>query len=170
MLAPISPPAGAAVAGAARARWDCPGDGRVVIGPTSGELELAVSIALAGLLAGVLGWQRFRAGRPAGARTHALVAMAAAAFTLAGAEGFTGAGPHDPTRIAAQVVTGIGFLGAGTIFRARDHVYGLTTAATLWFAAGLGVMIGARLAWTAALVTLLALIVLTLGDRIEKGS
>jgi putative Mg2+ transporter-C (MgtC) family protein len=142
--------------------------GAMVDGPSASELGLTLRLALAGLLAAVLGWQRYRAGRPAGVRTHALVAMAAGAFALAGAEGFAGAGPHDPTRIAAQVVTGIGFLGAGTIFRARDHVYGLTTAATLWFAAALGVLIAAGLVWTAVLATVLALFVLTVVDRIEK--
>src|SRR5437588_9087510 len=100
--------------------------------PTTTDLTLTLQIALAGVLAAALGWQRHQAGRPAGARTHALVAMAAASFTLAGMYGFgpPGAG-RDTTRIAAQVVSGIGFLGAGTIFRAEDHVYGLTTAATL---------------------------------------
>jgi len=94
---------------------------------------MVLRLLLATVLAGALGWERHRAGRPAGIRTHALVAMAATAFTLAGVA-FTEGSARDPLRIAAQVVTGIGFIGAGTIFRSQDHVYGLTTAATLWVA------------------------------------
>lgn len=135
--------------------------------PTRTDLVLTLQISLAGLLAGLIGWQRHHAGRPAGARTHALVAMAAASFSFAGIYGFAPGGPQDPTRIAAQVVTGVGFLGAGTIFRAQDRVYGLTTAATLWFAAGLGVLIAAGLTWIAIFTTAIALVVLTVVGILE---
>jgi putative Mg2+ transporter-C (MgtC) family protein len=136
--------------------------------PTGADLAMTLQIVLAGILAGIIGWQRYLAGRPAGIRTHAFVAMAAASFSLAGAYGFNIGGPHDATRIAAQVVSGIGFLGAGTIFRAEDQVHGLTTAASLWFVAGLGVLIAAGLSWIAIFSTVIALFVLTsLGD-IEK--
>jgi putative Mg2+ transporter-C (MgtC) family protein len=136
--------------------------------PTEADLTLILQVALAGLLGGVLGWQRNLAGRPAGPRTHALVAMAAASFSLAGLYGFASTSPHDVTRIAAQVVTGVGFLGAGTIFRSEDHVFGLTTAATLWFAAAMGLLIAAGLTWIAILGTILALLTLFLG-RLEHG-
>src|SRR5258708_2709221 len=111
--------------------------------PTGLDLMLTLQSPPAGFLASVVGWQRHHRGRPA------RVAMAAVCFTVAGVYGFGPTRPPDVTRIAAQVVTGVGFLGAGTIFRAEDHVYGLTTAATLWFAAAVGVLVGAGLTWTA---------------------
>lgn len=129
---------------------------------------VTLQIALSGVLAGAIGWQRHRAGRPAGVRTHAFVAMAAASFTFAGIYGFATAAPHDATRVAAQVVTGVGFLGAGTIFRSEDRVYGLTTAATLWFSAALGVLIAAGLIWIAVFTTLLALVTLSLVGIIQN--
>lgn len=129
--------------------------------PTTSDFVLTLQIALAGVLASAIGWQRHHVGRPAGMRTHALVAMAAATFTLAGFYGFSLSPLRDPTRIAAGVVTGVGFLGAGTIFRFEDRVLGLTTAATLWFAAALGILIGAGLIWIAIFATALALVVLT---------
>lgn len=136
--------------------------------PTTTDLFIVLQIALAGVLAGGIGLQRHRVGRPAGVRTHALVAMAAAVFTLAGVYGFSASPLRDPTRIAAQVVTGIGFLGAGTIFRSQDNVVGLTTAATLWLAAGLGILIGAGLTWIAIITTGLTLVVLIVGGIIEN--
>ncbi len=136
--------------------------------PTGADLALTLQIALAGILGGIIGWQRHRAGRPAGVRTHALVAMAAASFALAGIYGFAPGGSQDPTRIAAQVVTGVGFLGAGTIFRAQDRIVGLTTAATLWFAAGLGILIAAGLAWVAIFITVLAFATLSLAGVFES--
>jgi putative Mg2+ transporter-C (MgtC) family protein len=135
--------------------------------PNSLDLTLTLQIALAGFLASVIGWQRHHVGRPAGIRTHALVAMAAVCFTVAGVYGFGSARPPDVTRIAAQVVTGVGFLGAGTIFRSEDHVFGLTTAATLWFAAAVGVLIGAGLTWTAVFATALVLVILIVARLIE---
>lgn len=121
----------------------------------------------AALLAGlVLGIERELRGHPAGVRTHVLVAVGAAVFTLAGAYGFPELARHpawDPTRVAAQVASGIGFIGAGAILRNGASVKGLTTAATLWLAASLGVLAGtgsyAILAAATALV-LLTLVVL----------
>ena len=95
--------------------------------------------------------------------------MASASFTLAGIYGF--GGPHvgvDPTRIAAQIVSGIGFLGAGTIFRAEHSVFGLTTAATLWYCAAVGVLIGGGLPWVAILLTVLAFLLLTVVGQLEN--
>jgi putative Mg2+ transporter-C (MgtC) family protein len=138
--------------------------------PTGTDLALTLQLVLAGTLAGIVGWQRHRVGRPAGVRTHALVAMAAASFAFAGLYGFGSLGPpeaRDPTRIAAQVVTGVGFLGAGTIFRAEHSVFGLTTAATLWFAAGVGVLVAAGLIWVAVLSTAIVLALLVVVGRVE---
>lgn len=108
-----------------------------------GELELIGRLAVAALVGAVIGFEREAHDRPAGIRTHALVALGAALFTLAGAYGFADAqrGNADPARVAAQVATGIGFVGAGAIMRSGMNIKGLTTAATLWLAAALGVMV-----------------------------
>ena len=109
--------------------------------------HLLLRIVLAGLLGGLIGVEREFADQPAGFRTHILVSFGAALFTLAGAygvEAFVGVKgvSFDPTRIAAQVVTGIGFLGAGAILRQGISVRGLTTAASLWVTASVGVAAG----------------------------
>lgn len=111
---------------------------------TAAELTIRMTVALAaGLL---LGLERELHGHPAGMRTHVLVAVGAAMFTIAGAYGFGDItkGPNiDPARIAAQVASGIGFIGAGAILRDGGSIRGLTTAATLWLAASVGVGAGA---------------------------
>ncbi len=106
--------------------------------------ELILRLLLAAVLGGAVGYQREATDRPAGFRTHILVAVGAALFTLISFYPFDGAGrlATDPTRIAAQVVTGIGFLGAGTIIRRENLVIGLTTAASLWAIAAVGVAAG----------------------------
>ncbi len=110
--------------------------------------ELTGRILLAALLGGVIGIEREFSDQPAGFRTHILVSLGAALFTLVGAYGvepFLGADEgvrFDPTRIAAQVVTGIGFLGAGAILQQGVNVRGLTTAAALWASAAAGLAAG----------------------------
>lgn len=103
-----------------------------------GTLELIVRLLLAAVLGSILGYEREARSKAAGLRTHTLVALGAALFTISGAFGVANVGV-DQTRVAAQVVTGIGFIGAGTIVRSGLTVTGLTTAATLWMAAALGV-------------------------------
>src|SRR5438876_9730846 len=92
--------------------------------------ESMVRLLLAMVLGGVIGWQRESADKPAGFRTHILVSVGAALFTLVSAVGFFGTGA-DPARVASNIVAGIGFLGAGTIWRTGASVHGLTTSATL---------------------------------------
>lgn len=99
-----------------------------------------VRIALATALGAFVGFERERVGKPAGVRTHGIVALGSALFTVVSIYGFEG--NSDPARIAAQIVTGIGFLGAGTILHLRGSVHGLTTAATLWVTAAIGVAVG----------------------------
>jgi uncharacterized membrane protein YhiD involved in acid resistance len=107
------------------------------------EWEALLRVLIAGAVAVLIGIEREREGKPAGARTYGLVAMGAAIFTVTGIYGF---GEADPgARIAAQIVTGIGFIGAGTILHMRRRVIGLTTAAGLWVAAAVGMAIGAGL-------------------------
>ncbi len=117
---------------------------------TSGLASLAVAFVLSSLI----GFERELRQKGAGLRTHTLVGVGAALFTLAGRYGFGGEDVGiDPTRIAAQVVTGIGFIGAGVIFMRRDGVRGLTTAASIWLTAAVGLAAGAGLWMLAAAAT-----------------
>ena len=110
------------------------------------DVEMIFRMLLAFALGALLGFERQRAGRPAGLRTFMMVTAGSAAFTLVSMYGFDDQGTvRDPARVAAQIVTGIGFLGAGTIWRTPSTVRGLTTAATIWFAAAVGMMAGAGL-------------------------
>jgi len=125
-------------------------------------LELIARLLLAALLGSILGYEREARSKTAGLRTHTLVALGAAMFTLAGAFGFDGS-RVDESRLAAGVVTGIGFIGAGTIMRSGLHVSGLTTAATLWMAGALGVGAAVGLyavSITAGFIALFSLIIL----------
>lgn len=125
------------------------------------DLEMVLRILLAFALGALLGWERERAGRPAGLRTFMMVSAGSAAFTLVSIYGFDDLGTvRDPGRVAAQIVTGIGFLGAGTIWRTPSTVRGLTTAATIWFAAALGMMAGVGLYVVATLTAMLGFICL----------
>ena len=114
-------------------------------------------LVVATLLAAVVGYERERTGKPAGVRTHGMVGLGAALFTVVSLHGFGPGG--DATRVAAQIVTGIGFIGAGAILHERGGVHGLTTAASLWVTAAVGVAVGVGMFWmslaTAALVFLL---------------
>ena len=113
------------------------------------ELELVLRLLLATVLAGLIGLEREIGDQPAGFRTHMLVGLGSCLFAVVSAysvEAFLDEGPatvrYDPTRIAAQIVTGIGFLGAGAIIRYGMSVRGLTTAASLWVVAAIGTAIG----------------------------
>lgn len=110
------------------------------------EAELVGRLVLSAALAGILGWERQVGQQPAGLRTHMLVSIGATAYTLAGTIGVAGLGTvQDPGRVAAQIVTGIGFIGAGTIWRSSGNdriIRGLTTAASIWVAASIGMLCG----------------------------
>ena len=123
-------------------------------------LEAIARIGAAAGLGGLIGLERELDEKAAGLRTHMLVAVGAALFTMVGAYGFEDFSQRtiDPTRIAAQVVTGIGFLGAGIIFRQGFTVRGLTTAASLWLVAAVGMAAGAGFWKGAVIVTVAALI------------
>jgi len=117
-------------------------------------------LLLAFVLSAVIGIERERRLKSAGLRTHILVGLGSALFTLVSAYGFTSLGlpATDPSRIAAQVVTGIGFVGAGVIFVNRGNVVGLTTAASIWVTAAVGMACGAGLPVLAVAGTALHLI------------
>ncbi|WP_217915363.1 MgtC/SapB family protein [Miltoncostaea marina] len=133
-------------------------------------LDLIGRVAAALGAGAALGLEREIRERNAGLRTHALVAVGAALFTLAGAYGFEDIARSenvDPARVAAQVAAGIGFIGAGAILKIGVNVRGLTTAATLWMAAALGVAAGAG-AYLLALVGVGAALVVVLGLELVK--
>ncbi len=101
--------------------------------------DILAKLTTAVALSGMVGWQREARDRPAGLRTHVLVCVGSAIYTMTSLS----FGPNtDPARVAAQVATGMGFLGAGTIIRHGNEVRGLTTAASLWTVAAIGIAIG----------------------------
>jgi len=126
----------------------------------SPEVESLLRLLLAAGLGAIIGFQREKAGKPAGLRTHILIGMGSALFTIVSIYGFGGAA--DPARIAAGVVTGIGFIGAGVIFRGMrgDKVMGIPTAASIWITAAIGIAAGAGLYIIATAVTVITLLVL----------
>jgi putative Mg2+ transporter-C (MgtC) family protein len=134
----------------------------VVGAATIGWPEVLLRLFVAAALGGAIGVERELRERQAGLRTHLVVSVGAALFTLVSAYGFSNFdGKVDPTRIAAQIVSGIGFLGAGAIIRQGLSVRGLTTAASLWLVAAIGMAAGAGY-WDGALIATLGAL-LTLG-------
>lgn len=119
-------------------------------------------ILLAIILGALIGWQREVRGKAAGARTYALVCSGSALFTLLSIYAFPGS---DPARVAAQIVVGIGFLGAGTILNRDNHIHGLTTAAGLWVSAAIGMAVGVGLYLLAIVGALLMLGVLMVNEK-----
>ena len=130
------------------------------------QLDLALRLTVGLVLGAIIGFEREMSRQPAGFRTHSLVSLGAALFTVVSAFGF-GGDLVDPTRIAAQIVSGIGFIGAGTILQYRGHIRGLTTAASLWSVAAIGTAAGAGLYVVAVVGTVLILVILSILDRVE---
>ncbi len=138
-------------------------------------LVTTVRLLLAALAGGLIGLERSHHGRPAGFRTHTLVCVSATLLMVLGVFQWdlVRHAPLetirvDPTRMAQGIMTGIGFLGAGVIFKERLSVRGLTTAASIWITASIGVVIGMGLYYAAFLTTLLTLGVLSLFRWIER--
>ena len=132
------------------------------------ELQMVIRLLAAAGLGAAIGYQREKAGKPAGLRTHVLIAVGAALFTVASIYGFGSA--VDVSRVAAGVVAGIGFIGAGAIIHrgAGDIVGGLTTAATIWAVAAIGLAAGAGLYLVAGVPTGIPLAVLFLPRHIRQ--
>ena len=130
------------------------------------EFNYLGQIFLAVVLGAILGLQREHWGRPAGPRTYALVCAGSALFTILSVSAF---GTNDITRVASQIVVGIGFLGAGIIIHHEQRVEGLTTAAGLWVTAAIGMAVGVRYYILAAGATLMMLLLLMIDDRRLKG-
>jgi putative Mg2+ transporter-C (MgtC) family protein len=126
------------------------------------QLDLALRLLLAAVLGAVIGYEREIHDHPAGMRTHLLVSVGSAAFTVLSIYGFPSeqGAPTDTSRVAAQIVTGIGFLGAGAIIKYGTSVRGLTTAASLWATAAVGMATGAG--WWAVAAITTAIVVLSL--------
>lgn len=132
-------------------------------------LDTAARLLAAAAAGALIGWERERSNHPAGLRTHILVALGAClvmVVSIQAALPYLGS-RADPTRIAAQVVSGIGFLGAGTIMREGLTIRGLTTAASLWLVSALGLAAGAGLYIVALFTTAIALVTLMLLSRVE---
>lgn len=122
------------------------------------HLELLVQLLLAVLLGGAIGIEREMKGKPAGLRTNILICMAAVLFTSLSIR--MAAGRDDPARLAAQILTGVGFLGAGTILHTRGAVTGLTSAATIWVVTAIGIALGMGAYMEAMGATVLVMLVL----------
>ncbi len=132
------------------------------------RLDLALKLGLAVLMGGAVGLERQIAGKPAGLRTNILICMGSAlvmdlSMNLIGPDGRVG----DPARMAAQVVTGIGFIGAGTIMQSKGNISGLTSAATIWTVAAIGLTIGAGFYVEGLGATAMVLIVLLVIGNLE---
>jgi putative Mg2+ transporter-C (MgtC) family protein len=129
---------------------------------------MVIKLVLAAVLGGLIGFEREAHGRPAGLRTHILVSMGSALFTIVSIS--FGYQHSDPSRVASQIVSGIGFLGAGTIIRQGSIVRGLTTAASLWTVAAIGMAVGTggSLIYLAVVASLIVFLTLGAISRIER--
>lgn len=135
------------------------------------EIELFIRLLVATILGGIIGFEREINNRPAGFRTHILVTLGSCLIMILSIYGFMDESNNyqgDPARLAAQVVSGIGFLGAGTILREGANVKGLTTAASLWLSGGIGLAVGLGFYWLSIFAVILALISLIPLSRMEK--
>jgi putative Mg2+ transporter-C (MgtC) family protein len=137
------------------------------VGDATALVPLFIRLSVAAVLGGLIGLNRERQRKAAGLRTHILVALGAAVFTLV--PEFRGMAASDLTRVVQGVAAGIGFLGAGTILKddREGHIHGLTTAAGIWLTAAVGMAAGAGLLWVAVVGLLLAWLTLTLLARFE---
>lgn len=135
------------------------------------ELNVAVRLFLAAFLGGLIGLERESLNKAAGLRTHTLVSLGSCLIMLTSVEIFESVGHGtlgDPARIAAQVVSGIGFLGAGTIMRSGFEIKGLTTAASLWVVASIGLAVGIGSYFAAIVCTTIVFLILVYMPRIES--
>ncbi|MCJ7777192.1 MAG: MgtC/SapB family protein [Sedimentisphaerales bacterium] len=131
-----------------------------------GNIVEVLRILLAVVLGGVIGLERQLSGKPAGLRTNIMICLGSAVFTIISEHM---AKPGDSvTRIASQIVTGVGFLGAGAIIRERGGIHGLTTAATIWLVASIGMACGAGFYSLAVISTIIAIIVLIGLVKLDK--
>ncbi|WP_281671646.1 MgtC/SapB family protein [Rikenella microfusus] len=133
------------------------------------EGTLILRLTVAALLGGIIGFDREYRAKEAGLRTHFLVALGSALFMIVSMYGFGEEAKGDPGRVAAQVVTGIGFIGAGSIMIHKQFVRGLTTASGLWATAGIGLAVGGGMYWIGIAAMLLTLAGLELSTLVFKS-
>ncbi len=132
------------------------------------EIAFLSRLFISFILSGVIGIEREISGKTAGLRTHMLVGMGSTLYALLSILVKSETGTIDPSRIAAQVVTGIGFIGAGAIFRDEDKIRGLTTASDIWVMGAIGLAVGLGYILVACFTTFLVLLVLIGGAWLEK--
>ena len=132
-------------------------------------LLIAIELIFAAVFAGIIGWEREYHGHAAGFRTHILVSIGACLIMILSisAPAFNGVTTRDPARLAAQVVSGIGFLGAGTIIQTGTDIKGLTTAATIWICGAIGLAVGSGYFSGAIIATVVSIVTLVLLTKIE---
>ena len=128
------------------------------------ELVIVMKIIIATLFGGVIGYEREISRKAAGLRTHILVCLGSTIFTILSLQAFPGA---DTSRVAAYIIAGIGFIGAGTVIQTKEKVIGLTTAASLWITASIGMAVGSEFYILALIATIISYFTLKLG-RLEK--
>lgn len=136
-----------------------------------GNLDLLIKLAVAMVLGMIIGMERIAHGQVAGMRTYAMVSMGSAVFVLISQlalSKFVGGNSVDPLRMAAQIVVGVGFLGAGMIVFKKDHIIGLTTASGLWVSAGIGIASGYGLYSLAVIATILTFFIFTILFAVEE--
>lgn len=139
------------------------------IGEVPAYIGVGIQTLMALALGGMVGYDREKKSKAAGLKTHMLICLGSSIFTSMGIlAAITFSGTADPNRIAAQIVSGIGFLGAGAIIRGKEHVVGLTSAATIWLVAAIGYTVGIGYPFTAAGFTITVLVVLTVISPIYK--
>jgi putative Mg2+ transporter-C (MgtC) family protein len=129
------------------------------------EIEAGLRLLLATALGALIGYQREKVHRPAGLRTHMLICLGSTLFTVVSVLGFSG--PVDPSRVAAGIVTGIGFIGAGVIFHgmSEHQIVGITTAASIWITAAIGIAVGVGMYILGTAVAILTFLILLLPTR-----
>ncbi len=132
--------------------------------------ETMLQITLAAILGGIIGMEREWRGRDAGLRTNMLIAMGSCLFTVISIHGFPlqGSAAQDTARVAAQIVTGVGFLGAGAFIHSRGHTKGMTTAATIWMVAAIGMAVGVEAYALAIFSGVITLVILRFLHPISK--
>jgi putative Mg2+ transporter-C (MgtC) family protein len=130
---------------------------------------IPLKLLLAILLGGIIGIERERMGKPAGSRTYALIALASTLFTVLSVEGFGAMANSDPSRIAGQILVGLGFIGAGIIIfhRQNEQIEGLTTAAALWATAAVGMAIGINWYFVAVVSSVFIFLILFIVRKVE---
>jgi putative Mg2+ transporter-C (MgtC) family protein len=131
------------------------------------QTEIILRLVVSFLLGSIIGFEREVAVKPAGLRTHVLVSLGSTVFTILSFTAFPTLPGLDPSRVAAMIVAGIGFIGGGTILKTEDKVRGITTAASLWIASSIGMAVGVGHYLTAIVATILAFLALAL-KQLEK--